>query len=335
MTELSLTAVRSRQQVIKLVRRFFDSSGFEEVTTASLSGGVPLEPTIYPFTTAWTGVQPNADLYLPISPEREMKRLLAEGLGDCYTIGHCFRNLEGKGETHHPEFLMLEWYRVGATYQQIMDDTLELINFVASGLVSKLTGEAKTQALNVSRWSWQKLSVAQLWEERLGVPLAELLEDEKMTRFARRLGYQAGGSTWEQNYNQIFLNEIEPHLPTTPFFLLDFPARLSPLCAPKVKEPWLAERFEVYLRGMEVGNGNSEHLDAQAVQQAFAMEKGEREAQGVAAPPVDEVMLAAIARMSETKQQYAGIGLGIERLTMALTSIADLGEFYGEFPTTS
>lgn len=331
MSELDLSAIILRQEVIKLVRRFFDNQGFQEVTTPILNTGVPLEPRVYPFTTTWCSRAGDYPLYLPIYPERDMKRLLALGLGNSYTIGHCFRNLEAKSPTHHPEFLMLEWYRQNSDYQQIMADTKKLFAFVATNLAAKLKGVARERALSVAHWRWQHYSVASLWQERLGVPLEELLTEVPLARFAKRLGYQTQDSTWEQNFQQIFFNEIESRLPTTPFFLLDFPARLSPHCALQKDKPYLAARFEVYCQGVEIGNGNNEHLDAAKVRASYALERESREREGL--PPLadDEVMLKALQTLKDNQQQFAGIGVGADRLTMILADIDDIGAFYDAF----
>lgn len=331
MSELDLSAIILRQEVIKLVRRFFDNQGFQEVTTPILNTGVPLEPRVYPFTTTWCSRAGDYPLYLPIYPERDMKRLLALGLGDSYTIGHCFRNLEAKSPTHHPEFLMLEWYRQNSDYQQIMADTKKLFAFVATNLAAKLKGEARERALAVANWHWQHYSVASLWQERLGVPLEELLTEVPLARFAKRLGYQVQDSTWEQNFGQIFFNEIESRLPPEPFFLLDFPARLSPHCALQKDNPHFAARFEVYCQGVEIGNGNNEYLDAKKVRESYAHERLARQQEGFKPPADDEVMLVALEQLQASQRQFAGIGVGIDRLTMILANINDIGAFYDAF----
>lgn len=331
MSELNLTALLLRQEVIKLLRRFFDTQGFQEVTTPILNTGVPLEPRVYPFTTTWHARQQETTLYLPIYPERDMKRLLGLGLGECYTIGHCCRNLEASSPTHHPEFLMLEWYRRDCDDTAIRRDTKALFTFVATNLAPRLKGEARLHALGVATWQWQTLSVAKLWQERLGVPLDELLTESHMARFARRLGYQTQGSSWEENFQQIFFNEIETQLPQTPFFLLDFPARLSPHCARQKNHPDFAARFEVYYQGLEIGNGNSEYLDEKEVGASYCSENQARCALGMPTLPADEVMLTAIGQMKRSGHNFAGIGIGVERLTMILAGIRDIGEFYGDF----
>ena len=320
----------ARMQVIKLIRAWLDERGFQELICPVLQPGVPAEPTIYPFVTRWDRYlgqeRVSSELFLPLSPERAMKHYLSLGAGDCYSIGHCARNLEGVGPTHHPEFLMLEWYRVDCDYQQIMDDTRELLCFLTRRLTGKTAIEYQGQKYDWSRW--RTLSVEALWQEKFGVSIKEILDLSAITQLARDRGYQTEGSDWEQIFNQLFLNEIEPTLPSEPFFLLDFPACLSPLCRPRRDRPWLAERFEVYVGGMELGNGNSEQLDAAAIRALFDAEIVARQRRGEFAPPLDEGMLADIARMQKSGHTYAGIGLGVDRVVMLLTGVEEIGAWW-------
>jgi lysyl-tRNA synthetase class 2 len=248
-----------------------------------------------------------------------MKILLASGASEIFTIGHCFRNLEGTGTWHHPEFLMLEWYRVNADYQQIIADTQALIAFCHR--------KFKPQAPALL---WQTLSVEQLWQEKFGLSLAQVQAPAKLKRVARQHGYDDAGN-WEQIFNQLFLNEIETAFPSTPFILSDFPARLSPLCAPKKKQPWLAERFEVYLQGREIGNGNTEQLDVASIRRLFQAEQQARLRRGQKPQPVDEEMLAAIRTLAHTGKTYAGMGLGIDRLALVLAELDDINQLWPRF----
>ena len=152
--------------------------------------------------------------------------------------------------------------------------------------------------------------------------------------FARRLGYQTQDSSWEENFQQIFFNEIETQLPQTPFFLLDFPARLSPHCARQKNHPDFAARFEVYYQGLEIGNGNSEYLDEKEVGASYCSENQARRALGVSTLPEDQVMLKAIGQMRQSGHSFAGIGIGVERLTMILAGIKEISEFYGDFKSS-
>ena len=323
--------VKHRMKVIKAIRAFFDDQDFTELIVPILNAGVPAELTIYPFSTQWWRKMDEKarTLYLPVSPERAMKILLAQGLRESYTIGHCFRNLEGTGPTHQPEFLMLEWYRTNSNYRQIMIDTEKLL----ATLAEQITG-AKVinyQGKKYDLTHWQTLSVETLWQETFGMSIAAVAAGSGLRMLADARGYNVESSDWEQLFNQLFLNEIEPQLPTGPYFLIDFPARLSPLCQPCADRPWLAERFEAYLGNLELGNGNSEQLDSNAVRQLFTAEIARRQAANEPAPLLDEEMLASLETLAAENPRWAGMGLGVDRVAMALGDLPDIQVWWPKF----
>ncbi|MBQ6436677.1 hypothetical protein IJJ27_03930 [bacterium] len=332
-----LAAHRLRHQVIKNIRQFFDAQDFEELFCPILNTGVPAEPTIYPFVTHWQRYQGDDllthELFLPVSPERSMKHYLAHGFGKCYSIGHCFRNLEGKSPTHHPEFFMLEWYRPDTDYKQIIIDTQKLLLNLCTKITHSPILHFHGQTFDLRHW--QTLSVDTLWQQHFGVALQSLIADEALASFARERGYQTQGSNWEQLFNQLYLNEIEPQLPNEPFVLLDFPARLSPLCRPRADKPWLAERFEIYLDQIELGNGNSEQLDTQSIAKIFATELADRQSRGEATQPLDQDMLDDIAALAAAGRQFAGMGLGVDRVAMLLGDFDTLDAWWPQFASTS
>ncbi len=317
-----LSANLARQNIIIGIREFFAQQDFQEITVPLLWESVPLEPTIYPFATQWQVNKRPKNLFLPISPEKSMKQYLAHGAQKCFTISHCFRNLEGISNSHHPEFLMLEWYRPDTDYSQIMTDTKDLIVYLSQKLHQRTTIAYQTKKFNLSHW--QTLSLEDLWLAKWQTSLADLQNHSALATFAQKLGYQVENSTWEQLFNQIMLNEIEVDFPLEPFFLLDFPAQLSPLCALSQKRPWCAQRFEAYINHLEIGNGNSEMLDAQAIRQAFTKQFQLRHQVNQIVQPIDEKFLQAIVKMQQNGQTFAGMGLGVDRLTMILNDIADI-----------
>ena len=321
-----------RMQVIKFIREYFDRRGFQELWCPLLSESVPAEPTIYPFATTWDRQNDkrlaSKTLYLPISPERAMKKYLSLGFEECYSIGSCLRNMEGTSSTHHPEFLMLEWYRVGSDYQQIIDDTVDLIQRVNKQVNNRDVLVYQGKEFDIQHW--QRRSVEDIWQEKWQTSLGDLQTLEAMRRFTRERGYSDDG-TWEEMFNQIFLNDIEPEFDEQPFVLLDFPAVLSPLCRPRADKPWLAERFEVYIDGIELGNGNSEQLDADAIERIFRKELHTRQRHGVATQPLDTQMLDTIRQMAAAGKQYAGMGLGVDRLAMMIADVASISDWWPSF----
>jgi lysyl-tRNA synthetase class 2 len=314
-----------RMSVIHAIRQFFLEQNFQEFICPILLDRVPAEPTIYPFSTTWHSTSQDQTLFLPISPEKMMKHYLAAGAGNCFTIGHCFRNLEAAGATHHPEFLMLEWYRLDATYHDIMTDVRTLLDFIRQ--------QVATTAAKFSHW--QTLSVATLWQDHFGVSLGDLLTPAQLFPFAQQHGYTTTHATWEQIFNQIWLNEIESNLPATPFFLIDFPAQLSPLCRPRPDQTWLAERFEVYWQQLELANGNTEQLDSTAVATAFRTEIATRQQRGLITSPLDHTLISDIKSMSDNQHTYAGVGLGVDRLAMLLSGSNSISQLWPEFTGSS
>lgn len=280
-----------KEKFIKTIRHFFDTNGFHEIISSVLNTTIPAETNIHPFTTVWKTIDGQQQMYLSASPERSLKLALAQGIGNCYSIGHSFRNLEQEGPRHTPEFLMLEWYRENANYKEIMIDVQHLV-----------------QTLTGKKLSWDTISFQELFPRHVGVSLQSIIDDGAMFSLAKAHGYSTEQASWHDLFDQIFLNEIEPKLPNTPVFLVDFPARISQLCKPQKEIPYLAERFEVYIHGIEIGNGNSENTDSASIRQYF---------QENAHIPVDEEFLSALRSMHG--KNYAGIGIGIERLQQVIT----------------
>jgi elongation factor P--(R)-beta-lysine ligase len=294
-----------RHKVFQLIRQFFDEQGFTEITPHVLQTTVPLEPNIEPFSTIWKTPNFEQTLFLATSPERSLKLALAAGLSNAYAFGHVSRNLEGTSLKHQPEFMMLEWYRSHAEFPQIIKDVQALILFLSSHFEQKFPS------------SWPELSLIDLFAKHVSKPLPELLSDEAMIKFCNSLQYETANSTWSQLFDQVFLNFIETKLPKTPFFLVDFPARISPLCTPQPNNPNFAQRFELYINGHEIANGNTEQTDASLVRAHFEEQHHLR-----SEIPIDEPFLQALSQMKDFP--YAGIGLGVDRLIMMLTGISDI-----------
>jgi lysyl-tRNA synthetase class 2 len=156
----------------------------------------------------------------------------------------------------------------------------------------------------------------QLFAKKFNQSLKQLQPLAAIKNLAENLNYETANATWEQLFNQIFMNQIEPGLGKNPFFLIDFPAQISPLCQPKPDNPHLAKRFEFYLNGLEIANGNSEQTDPQIVQQHFEQEQQYRRHQNLPIAPLDHKFIQALEKLHQTGCSYAGVGLGIERLAM-------------------
>jgi elongation factor P--beta-lysine ligase len=308
-----------REQIIDAIRAFFKSQGLHEVITPALHEALPLEPNLYAFETTWHLHDHDQKMYLACSPEVSMKKYIAAGIGECFAIGHSFRNLESSSKRHRPEFLMLEWYRMDKDYRQIMQDTQDMMRSIKKHLdtynkippSSSLTYQNTIYELESN---WPVLSLDDLMHQYSGLRIEEVLSDEKLQKIAKQKGYTTENATWDALFDQIFLNEVEPHLPQTPFFLIDFPAQTSPLCKPREDKPHLCERFEIYFAGLELGNGNTENTNVKKMRELFEVEKKHRAERNMLTPPIDEEFLQSLESLQD--KTFAGIGLGIERLTM-------------------
>lgn len=312
-----------KELVIKTIREYFYDQSFHEVITPVLNRAVPLEPNLYSFSTTWKYMDKSQVMYLPTSPEASLKKMLAKGLDKVFSIGQTFRNLEQADVEHNPEFLMLEWYRTDADYQVIMNDVERLIKTVWKKVSDYLdiSGrlEYQGETLNLNS-PWKRLSLETLFNQVTGVELEKAQNLAEMITIANELGYQTTGANWEQLFNQVVMDKIEPILGKQPLFLLDFPAQTSPLCAVQADKPYLAERFEVYLGGLEIGNGNNEQTNSDIVRKYFVHEEESRLKNNLPTHPIDEEFLKALKLLSKSGKSYAGIGMGVERLVMIVSN---------------
>lgn len=300
----SLKHIILRDEFMKATRAFFAKRSFCEVIPPILNNAIPNEPNLYPFLTSWNRNGTVETRYLPTSPERSLKIALSAGLGDCYAIGHCFRNLEGSGSLHSPEFLMLEWYRVNSTYGEIMQDVQNYIKFVSERLSSSSVATNKP---------WTVVSLQERLEAILHMSYEQLITNDKaLIGAAKQRGYDVKNATWRQIFDQILVNEIESNLPKDPVFLIDFPSRISPLCKKKPDAPYIAERFELYIGGVEIANGNNENTNVSEIRGVFEKETGEGRS------PLDIQFLDALQRMHDSGNTFAGVGLGLDRLLMVV-----------------
>lgn len=229
--------------------------------------------------------------------------MLAQGIGNCFAISKSFRNYERLGSLHNHEFIMLEWYRKDSSYTRIMEELESLLRNINSQM---------KKIISIPEDSFPRISLNTLFKEKCGITLEELLTNEKkILKIAGAKGYKTDKATWEELYDQLFVNEIEISFAKVPFFLVDFPTRISPLCKPQKGKPFLAERFELYMNGIEIANGNTEKTNEKEIRTVFEVEQAKTKL------PMDDEFLDSIDIMKDN--EYAGVGLGVDRLTMLYT----------------
>lgn len=311
----------ARATLMARLRQFFAERGFLEVETPLLVPAPGLEVHLCAMPAA-------GSKWLITSPEFQMKRLLAAGLEQIYTVCKCFRADE-EGHHHSSEFTMLEWYRAWNDLDAIARDTEDLVAACADALCGSTRITALGRDIEL-RPPWRRMSVAEAMAELAGV---EVRGDEEPLALAEAMsaaGIDVGGArAWDDIFFAAFVSRVEPAMAELgePILLMDWPAPLAALARPKPGNPRVVERFEAYIAGIELCNAFGE-LTCPAEQRArFAADLSTRAERGLPVYPIDDRFLAAL---EEGLPPCAGIALGIDRLVMLLagaTHIRDVLTF--------
>lgn len=308
-----------REKVIWETRKFFKDRQFHEVETPILVPSLIPESYYDFFETRLNGRKGQSKkMYLTPSPELSLKKLIVAGIGNCFEITRSFRNGETDSTTHNPEFTMLELYQVGADYGDIMALTEQWLAHLSNQIFqsSKITYQSKKIDLAPP---WERISIVEAFKKFASIDLVSCLDPKEMTRTAITKGYTSGSdTTWEQLFNQILLNEIEPHLGThgKPTILYDYPASLAALAKLKENDPRFAERFEVYIAGLELGDCYSELTEYETQKIRFDREQGERARLGKEKIAADDEFLKSL---KIGLPRCSGIAVGLDRLCMLFT----------------
>ena len=295
----SLELLHLRANILARIRQFFVKKNILEVETPLLSQATVTDKHLHSFQTEYYFANPHhkKTLYLQTSPEFAMKRLLAADSGPIYQICKAFRNQGESGRVHNPEFTMLEWYRPGFNHHDLMDEMEELL------------------ATLLDYKSAQRFTYFELFKKFLNIdPHHASLDVLKLA--AQRCNVTTDHlSTMERDdwLNLLMTHCIEPKLPDYPVFIYDFPASQAALAKIRPGNPPLAERFEIYVQGLELANGFHELNASQEQRQRFVNDLIQREKIGYAAVPIDEHLLAALAHGFP---DCAGVALGVDRLIM-------------------
>lgn len=289
----SLTAIKQRARVYHQIRAFFDARECLEVDTPLLSPTTNTDANIESIKASNLGRMQ----YLQTSPEFAMKRLLAAGSGSIYQICHAFREGE-KGRRHNPEFTLLEWYRIGFDYQQLMDEMECLIN--------EISGE-----LN----SYQRISYRQLVLDHIDVDTdrVELLElRQKVDQLVP--GTRSAELDVDQCFDLLISLVIAPEMKGY-VFVYDYPASQAALARVKTSDSTVAERFELFYDGLELANGFSELCDSSQQRERFEADNSRRLAASLELYPIDELLISAL---NSGLPECAGVAIGLDRLLMVL-----------------
>ncbi|CRY56233.1 MULTISPECIES: elongation factor P--(R)-beta-lysine ligase [Yersinia] len=288
-----------RAAIMAEIRRFFADRGVLEVETPTMSQATVTDIHLVPFETRFVGpgAADGLTLYMMTSPEYHMKRLLAAGSGSIYQLGRSFRNEEA-GRHHNPEFTMLEWYRPHYDMYRLMNEVDDLLQ----------------QILDCN--SAETLSYQQAFQRHLGIdPLSA--DKAQLREVAAKLDLSNIADTEEDRdtlLQLLFTVGVEPHIGRDkPAFVYHFPASQASLAVISTEDHRVAERFEVYFKGIELANGFHELTDGDEQLQRFEQDNRSRAKRGLPQNPIDMNLIAAL---KHGLPDCSGVALGVDRLVM-------------------
>ena len=300
----------------RAIRENFSNSGYVEVETPVLSPFLIPEPAIEVFRTELLGSRGRGrDLYLAPSPELWMKRLIARGSGSIFQISRSFRNGDFASPLHNPEFRLLEYYTVGGTYL----DSIAVTESLFSHLLDAAGPAASPEGLAPP---FLRLTMEEAFRRFAGIELASCQDPPSMINAARAKGLAIEhDATWEQAFHIVFLTLVEPSLPREkPLVLMDYPALVPTTARRKPGTPW-AERWELYIQGVEVANCYTEETDLAALERLFS-EEAERK-RGCRVPHETDREIPRLIAAGPSR--CSGVALGVDRLEMLFFGEHDLG----------
>jgi len=366
--------LEARQRVIAALRSYFAGEDFAEVETPALQIAPGGEVHLQAFATELKNPHQGAQkLYLHTSPEFAMKKLLAAGMPRIYQLAHCFRNGE-RSSLHHPEFLMLEWYRaveenpsplagevgrgghqpgtnygtknqsspssraphpnppregegICSVFAGVQQDCIELVRAAAQTAGQKVFS-FNSIACNPFE-DWDRISVAEGFARFADIDLLATAPDPRkpdaalLAKEAKRIGIRVDGKdSWDDLFFRIMGEKIEPHLgKQRPAILCDYPISMAALARPKADDSRLAERFEIYVCGVELANGFFELTDADEQKRRLQADMALKKKLYGETWPVDEDFIAAL---HHGMPDAAGVALGVDRLVMLCASAAHI-----------
>jgi lysyl-tRNA synthetase class 2 len=305
----TIEALRVRAEVLASIRAFFAERDVLEVETPVLAASAVTDRHLRSMATSFSGPGSPAGrtLHLQTSPEFHMKRLLAASSGPIWQLGKAFRDGEA-GRRHNPEFTLLEWYRPGWDHHQLMDEVDELLGRILN-----------TRAADRSTYGEAFRSLA-------GLDPFRSSPNELRSAFRELVGAEPPdlGPDREGWLELLFSHVLEPELGRDrPTFIHDYPATQAALARVRPGDPPLAERFEVFVEGMELANGFHELGDAAEQRRRFERDRDARRSSGLPVPDLDERLLASL---SAGLPDCAGVALGVDRLVMLKLGARDISE---------
>ena len=309
----SLEMLKTKSRLLSQLRAFFAEKDILEVQTPILSQAGNTEPTIESFITqehenAAHKIQPS---FLNTSPEFSMKRLLAAGYGSIYQITPAFRQDE-QGKRHNPEFTLLEWYRIDFDHHALMGEVNSLLRYIAKNFIKLERSQF---------FSYQK---AMLKFANVD-PFSATIEELKLATVKAGINAVGMDDVSRDTWLDLLMSQVvEKNLPMNcPVFIYDYPASQAALSKIRKGSPDVAERFELYINGMELANGFHELSDAEEQAQRFQQQQQQRKASGQQGIPADYHLIEAL---KQGLPECAGVAIGLDRLLMVLTGVEHINE---------
>jgi lysyl-tRNA synthetase class 2 len=311
----------ARNRITSAIRAWFEARDFVQVETPALQVSPGNEAHLHAFATEAIGLGGHrAPLYLRTSPEFAAKKLLAAGEPRTFELARVWRNRE-RGPLHHPEFTLLEWYRVGETYEILMVDCAGLLAVAAEAAgTNRLSFRGQTIDPLAAP---ERVTLAEAFDRFAKIDLLGTVQTDGSTdRDALAAAATAQGirtapdDTWADVFSRVLVEKIEPHLGRDRATILcEYPVSEAALARPKAADPRVAERFELYACGVELANCFGELTDPAEQRRRFEAEMAEKQRVYGERYPIDEDFLAALATMPEA----SGGALGLDRLVMLAT----------------
>ncbi len=298
----SIDIIKQRAILLRQIRNFMECRQILEVDTPVLSHYANSDPYIQSLKTL-NVFEKETPLYLHTSPEFCMKRLLAAGSGSIYQIAHVFRD-EESGKKHHTEFSMLEWYRTGFDYYQLMNEIGELL-------------------LDIGLTQPDKMTYAEAFAETIQIN-PHTANIKQLQEISAKHGWGADSDDHHALLDYIFSEAVIKKLNNSqPLLIYDYPEFMVALATIKPGKPCVAERFELFINGMEIANGFNELCDVNEQRKRFEAEVNIRKEKELSEHPIDHYLLASL---NSGLPKSSGVALGLDRLLMVLSGKDDIKE---------
>ena len=308
----------AKNKIINSIKQFFYNNNFIEVDTPILQYSPGMEVHLFAFETLFNNINGNdkQKLYLHTSPEFSMKKLLSFGMQNIFQFTHTFRN-EIISKTHYPEFLMLEWYRTGENYTKLMEDCKIILQETLKS-ISKNHFEYNGKICNANKI--QKITIQEAINKYCKFNILETIDNfedptpKLLIPYAKKLGINVSTTdTWDDIFNKLMFEFVETNLGINfPTILYEYPLHQAALSKTKEDDSRLAERFELYICGIEVANAFTELTDSKIQEKRFLHDQQEKQKIYKQTFPIDYEFLNSIENM----KPCTGIALGVDRLCM-------------------